>query len=145
LFKFVKHQSVKLEDTQYEENQLIPECLFYACRCPIGECLNAMPDCPDQFLFKEWSTVSSTMLIQQQQSNNSIIISTTLQQVHPSNWLRLHTADYIMKQQIQLYYSKKRVSNVTQNGTTNIQLHFGRINNSKFALTSKKNNTRHCQ
>ncbi len=63
MFKFVKHQPVKLEDTQYEETQLIPDCLFYASRCPIGECLNAMPDCPDQFLFKEWSTVSSTMLI----------------------------------------------------------------------------------
>ena len=37
--------------------------VFYACRWTIGECLNAMPDCPDQFLWKEWSTATSTELV----------------------------------------------------------------------------------
>ena len=97
--------------------------VFYACRWTIGECLNAVPDCPDQFLCKEWSTATTTELTpptktcphlaaktqalglpsdqaegKQHQHQHDNLSSPPL---FSSNWLSLHATGLIATQQIQ--------------------------------------------
>ena len=122
-----------------------------------------MPDCPDQFLFKEWSTVSSAMLIT---PNTCPCLATTQalglpsvqtkekqhQQIHPSNpptcssnlveasCSRLHheTTDSTLLFQEE---SVKCDTRLNYKYTTT----FGHINNSDFAISSKNNVQDECQ